>query len=160
MLLVITKTTPREFTTLVENDNINKTIDLTTMAIKVVEDSTINKYTVKDSFTGDLTGYAYNCPLCNGKLSCTPDYNIKDGTIHYNDIDYGEVAIVAASKNLDCGTIIRFNSKRVSNEPTYAIVLDRGVMGSAIDLLVPSEKYAYDYIGRSTITYDVLRNGW
>ena len=41
-----------------------------------------------------------------------------------------------------------------------AIVLDRGVLGTDIDLLSPSEDYARQYVGRHKITYDVLRNGW
>ena len=55
---------------------------------------------------------------------------------------------------------MRFNSSRVSSEPVIAIVLDRGVLGKALDLLTPSEEYAGKYIGRQEITYDVLRNGW
>ena len=67
---------------------------------------------------------------------------------------------VASSNNLPCGSIIRFNNKRISPETIIAVVLDRGVGGSNIDLLAPSEEYALKYIGRSSITYDVLRIGW
>ena len=144
----------------VENDNINKTINLSTMAMKVEEVKEEKKYEVLDTLTGDLTGYAYDCPLCNGTLGCLPTYYIKDGKLTYFDYEYGTVRIVASSKNTPCGSIIRFNSKRVSDEPVIAIVLDRGVRGNAIDLLTPSEKYASDYIGRSQITYDILRKGW
>ena len=28
-------------------------------------------YTPLDVYNGDLTGYAANCPLCNGHLGCT-----------------------------------------------------------------------------------------
>ena len=144
----------------VENNNVNKTVNLTTMAMKIIEVEDTIKYTPVATYTGDLTGYAYNCPLCNGTLGCMPKYNIKDGTTTYKDYEYGEVKIVASSKNIACGSIIRFKSDRVGEGEQYAIVLDRGVGGYALDLLTPSEEYASKYIGRSKITYDVLRSGW
>jgi hypothetical protein len=113
-----------------------------------------------NTYTGDLTGYAYDCPLCNGTLGCLPKYYIKDGKTTYNDYQYGTVRIVASSKKIPCGSIIAFDSSKVSEEKVYAIVLDRGVLNYDIDLLTPSEAYATKYIGRSTITYDVLRSGW
>ena len=144
----------------VENNNVNKTVNLTTMAMKIIEVEDTIKYTPVATYTGDLTGYAYNCPLCNGTLGCIPKYNIKDGTTTYKDYEYGEVKIVASSKNIACGSIIRFKSDRVGEGEQFAIVLDRGVGGYALDLLTPSEDYASKYIGRSKITYDVLRSGW
>lgn len=144
----------------VENNNVNKTVNLTTMAMKIIEVEDTIKYTPVATYTGDLTGYAYNCPLCNGTLGCMPKYNIKDGTTTYKDYEYGEVKIVASSKNIACGSIIRFKSDRVGEGEQFAIVLDRGVGGYALDLLTPSEEYASKYIGRSKITYDVLRSGW
>ena len=144
----------------VENNNVNKTVNLTTMAMKIIEVEDTIKYTPVATYTGDLTGYAYNCPLCNGTLGCMPKYNIKDGTTTYKDYEYGEVKIVASSKNIACGSIIRFKSDRVGEGEQFAIVLDRGVGGYALDLLTPSEDYASRYIGRSQITYDVLRSGW
>lgn len=144
----------------VENNNVNKTVNLTTMAMKIIEVEDTIKYTPVATYTGDLTGYAYNCPLCNGTLGCMPKYNIKDGTTTYKDYEYGKVKIVASSKNIACGSIIRFKSDRVGEGEQFAIVLDRGVGGYALDLLTPSEDYASKYIGRSKITYDVLRSGW
>lgn len=144
----------------VENDNLNKTLNLTAMAMKVQEDIKNDIYAVKDTFVGDLTGYAADCPLCSGKLACMPSLDVLHGNVNYNDSTYGSVRIVASSKNLPCGTIVRFNSKRVSDEPTVAIVLDRGVGGKSLDLLTVSEEYASKYIGRQEITYDVLRHGW
>lgn len=159
-VLIISKSTTDILETKVENDNINKTINLSTMALKVIEANALDKFYAIDSYTGDLTGYAHNCPLCNGTLACAPKYNVKDGTTTYEDKDYGTVRIVASSKNLPCGTIVRFNSNRVQEGETLAIVLDRGVRGNALDLLVPTENYALSNIGRSSIHYDVLRNGW
>ena len=83
-----------------------------------------------------------------------------DGTTKYTDVKYGEVNIVASSSNLPCGSIVSFYSDRVGEGRIVAIVLDRGVRGNSLDLLTPSEEYASKYIGRSKITYDVLRSGW
>lgn len=117
------------------------------------------KNDIIDTRVGDLTGYAADCPACNGTLACKRDYNVyKNGVITYNDDTYGDVRIVASSKNLACGSIIKFSSSIVGE--TYAIVMDRGVLGNNIDLLVESENYASKFIGRSKISYDVLRNGW
>ena len=159
-VLVIAKSSSDIKIATVENDNLNKTVNLTTMAMKIIEVEDTIKYTPIATYTGDLTGYAYNCPLCNGTLGCMPKYNIKDGTTTYKDYEYGEVKIVASSKNIACGSIIRFKSDRVGEGEQFAIVLDRGVGGYALDLLTPSEDYASKYIGRSKITYDVLRSGW
>ena len=159
-IIIVTKSSTDVHYAAVENDNVNKNINLTTMALKVLEINENDKYSAKATFTGDLTGYAYDCPLCNGTLGCLPSYYIKDGRNTYFDYEYGKVYIVASSSKIACGSIIRFDSNRISDEKVYAIVLDRGVLGYDIDFLTPSEQYAADYIGRSVITYDVLRSGW
>lgn len=141
------------------NDTTNKSINISTMALKADEFRMNDIYSAKDTFTGDLTAYVYNCPLCTGLLACNWRYNVMDGTTTYDDDVYGNVRIVASSRNLPCGSIIRFDSKRVSEKETYAIVLDRGVRGNAIDLLIDGEDNA-KILGRSIITYDVLRFGW
>ena len=143
----------------ISNENLNKTIDLTAMAVKLNEIQMADKYYPLDTFTGDMTGYSADCPLCSGRLGCTGQ-NVLDGTTTFNDNDYGNVLIVASSKNLPCGSIITFNANFVSKEKSTAIVLDRGVLGNDIDLLVPSEDFARNNIGRHKITYDVLRFGW
>lgn len=160
MLIVFINSSTTVFESTVSNENENKTVNLSTMALKVIENESNNLYSAKDTYTGDLTGYVFNCPLCNGTLACKSSYNIKDGTVTYPDSDYGTVKIVASSKNLSCGTIIRFDSERISEDPVIAIVLDRGVLGNDIDFLSPNLDYALNSVGRSSITYDVLRNGW
>ena len=106
------------------------------------------------TYTGDLTGYSADCPACNGTLACKTNYNVyKNGVVTYNDSTYGNVRIVATSRNIPCGSIIKFNN-------TYAIVLDRGVLGYDVDLLVESEDYARQYVGRSKINYEIIRSGW
>ena len=149
------------------NTNIKKNVNLAVMAAKAeefkekeIEEERNKLYTAIDSYTGSLTGYVYNCPLCGGRLACNSKLDLSGGRDTYNDPTYGNVRIVASSKNLACGTIVKFNSSRVSNEDTVAIVLDRGVLGNDLDLLVSDISIAYDRIGRSNITYDVLRYGW
>ena len=109
------------------SNNINKNVNLSTMALKLDEFKENDIYSAKDTYTGDLTGYVYNCPLCNGHLGCLYRYDITDGKNTYYDETYGTVNIVASSPNLACGTIVRFSTNRISNEPVYAIVLDRTI---------------------------------
>ena len=116
-------------------------------------------YTPIDSYTGDITGYAANCPLCGGTLGCTGQ-NVLDGTTTYNDKEYGEVRIVASSLRMPCGSIVEFKLDRISDKPITAIVLDRGVTGTSLDLLVENEFYAINNVGRVNITYNVLRYGY
>ena len=141
------------------NENLNKNIDLIAKAEKEQEIIKSDLNIPIDFFNGYLTGYVANCPLCTGYLGCN-NQNVLDGTIEYNDKDYGMVRIVASSGNLKCGSIVKFNLDTVSSEPIVAIVLDRGVLGTNLDLLVESEDYAVKNVGGRLITYSVLRNGY
>lgn len=152
-----------------EDFDLNMTLGVIAMAEKeeeekphevIVEENKQQSVSI-NKFSGDLTGYAADCPLCNGTLACKPSFKVyKNNVITYPDKTYGNVRIVASSKNLTCGSIIKFNAKSISNEPIYAIVLDRGVLGKNIDLLMPTEDAARKQVGRKKITYDVIRNGW
>lgn len=141
------------------NENINKNIDLIAKAQKEEELIANDLYTPIDNFNGYLTGYVANCPLCSGRLGCNGQ-NVLDGTLEYNDKDYGLVRIVASSGNLKCGSIVQFNLNTVSDKPIVAIVLDRGVLGTNLDLLVESEDFAIKNVGGRLISYSVLRNGY
>ena len=141
----------------ITNRSMNKTLDLSAMAIKYDEIHYTDPFYPLDTFTGDLTGYGADCALCSGKLGCTGQ-DVRDGTTMYDDPVYGTINIVASSKNLKCGSIITWDNW--DGTKMTAIVLDRGVLGNDIDLLTPSESYASDYVGRHQITYDVLRFGW
>lgn len=138
------------------NNNLNKTLDLTAMALKIDEINHNDLYYPLDTYNGVLTSYAANCPLCGGTLGCTGQ-NVLDGTTTYQDKDYGNVKIVASSKSLPCGSIVNFS---LNNENITAIVLDRGVTGTALDLLVESESYALSNVGRKNISYQILRFGY
>jgi hypothetical protein len=156
MVLFLQKVNLSDSNNKISNSNINKTLDLTAMSVKLNQIQLADKYYPLDTFTGDLTGYGANCPLCSGKLGCTGQ-DVRDGTTMYNDPTYGTVNIVASSKNLKCGSIITWDNYGTK---MTAIVLDRGVLGTDIDLLSPSEDYARQNVGRHKITYDVLRFGW
>ena len=113
------------------------------------------------TFVGELTGYAGDCALCTGYLACPPRTNVIKEGIYYNDKTYGKVRIVASSRNYPCGTILKFNVSKLSDEPIVAIVLDRGVGGNVIDLLTESEDYARKHVGRvRQLEFEVLREGW
>ncbi len=158
-IVLVVESSSNLFESKIESINENRTINLTTMALKLNEDISNDLYAAKDTYTGDLTGYNADCPLCSGHLACASSYNVLNGTETYPDISYGNVRIVASSSNLPCGTVIRFNKSNLSNDPIVAIVLDRGVLGNDIDLLTSTLDKAYT-IGRSSISYDVLRTGW
>lgn len=144
-----------------ENFNFNVNLGMTANARKNEEEKPIPVEPEYTKYTGDLTGYSADCPACNGTLACKPSYKVyKNKVVTYNDASYGNVRIVASSKQLPCGSIIKFNLKSISNEPIYAIVLDRGVLGRDIDLLMPTEKDARNLVGRKKTTYEVVRNGW
>ena len=143
------------------NNNYEKNLD-----IKIIQDSQSELYeqgiiTPLYTFKGELTGYAGDCPLCSGYLACPPRTNVLKKGIYYTDKTYGKIRIVASSRNYPCGTILRFNVKKLSDEPIIAIVLDRGVGGNVIDLLTESEDFARKKVGRvRNLKFEVLRQGW
>lgn len=154
---------------LLENYDFSQELGVSTVATKNEEEKPKPVEVPKENtnvlgankYTGDLTGYVAHCPACNGTLACKPKYDVyKNGVVTYPDTEYGNVRIVASSKNLKCGSIIKFNLKTISSEPIYAIVLDRGVLGTDIDLLVATEDEAIKKVGRRDTTYEVLRSGW
>ncbi len=108
---------------------------------------------------GSMTGYAADCALCGGHLACTSYDVYRNGVVTYPDATYGNVRIVASSRHLPCGSVIAINSS-LTSEPMVAIVLDRGVGGNNLDLLVSSEAEAYSNVGRKSVSYSVLRSGW
>ena len=144
----------------VKNSNLNLSTDLTLMALKVEKDIQNDIYSAKETYDGDLTGYGADCPLCGGHLACMPSLDVLHGNVSYDDETYGSVRIVASSQNLPCGSVVRFNVPSISEDPMVAIVLDRGVLGTALDLLVESNNDATISIGRKRISYDVIRKGW
>ena len=143
------------------NDNLAKSINKDVIQATQRELYEEGIYNAKYTFVGELTGYAGNCKLCTGYLACPPRTNVLKKGIYYEDKTYGKLRIVASSKKYPCGTILRFNVPKLSDEPMMAIVLDRGVSGNVIDLLTESESYAIKYVGRvRNLEFEVLRQGW
>ena len=143
------------------NDNIGKTVGQST--IQVSQNMLYQKdlYEPLYTFNGDLTGYAGDCKLCTGYLACPPRTNVLKDGIYHTDKTYGTLRIVASSRKLPCGTILEFNVGKLSDEPIRAIVLDRGVGGNDIDLLMDKEQNAIKEVGRvRNQEFKVLREGW
>ena len=110
-------------------------------------------------FDGTITSYGANCVGCSGYLACPPHINAKE-KIYYSDKKYKNLRIVAADKNIPCGSILKIKGIKNSQD-IYAIVLDRGgaIKGTLFDLLVDSENSASS-LGRQKVKYEILRWGW
>lgn len=162
VLLVLNKGTYSVSTlSVATNTNYGKSVDVSVIQGVQKELYSQGTYNPIYTFTGELTGYAGDCPLCSGYLACPPRTNVLKEGIYYNDKTYGTVRIVASSRKYPCGTILRFNVGKLSSEPMYAIILDRGVGGNVIDLLVENEDYARKSVGRvRNLKFEVLREGW
>lgn len=82
-------------------------------------------------FKGKLTGYGPDCPGCSekGYVACKTyekkKHSLYDDGITYEDYEFGEVRILAASRNVfPCGTIVLVDNGIL--EPFYGVVLDTG----------------------------------
>ena len=76
------------------NTNLNKSIDK-----QIIQDSQNELY--KEgiynplyTFTGELTGYAGDCPLCSGYLACPPRTNVLEKGIYFDDKTYGNAVFL------------------------------------------------------------------
>ena len=122
-------------------------------------------------YKGVLTGYGADCIGCTGIVSCkTKDRKvwslIDDGTI-YNDLDYGDVRIVASDTTLfPCGTIVEINNSKY--EHVLAVVLDTGYTMRRqwrinnvvhLDLAFESELGTNAVTNKNT-SYHIKRWGW
>lgn len=106
--------------------------------------------------TYKITHYGPNCnsSACSGITAS--GYDVRN-TIYYNDQEYGQLRIVATSRDIPLYTVIRINDYKVGGD-TLAIVLDRGVSGNVIDLLVSSEEEAYG-LGIQYTNIEIVREG-
>ena len=111
------------------------------------------------NFTGKLTHYGPDCALCGGKLACNGQ-DARNGNIFYNDKEYGTVRIVATTRSIPCGSILRINIDAYDPDGMIVIVLDRGVSGSNIDLLKRSEKEKSPVRTVNGASFDILRYGY
>lgn len=114
------------------------------------------------SFTGQMTAYKATCTGCTGIVACPPRQDVRGDNIWYNEPTYGKIRIMAADRNIPCGTLVKITNVSFTNEEIIGIVLDRGgaIKGNIMDFLVgPDEDM--DMIGRQRgVNYEVLRWGW
>ena len=124
---------------------------------EIVESNASISVNSNEIITGKMTGYGPDCYGCSGYLAY--GMYVGDGTIYYNDSEYGKVRIVAGDKKYKFGTIVKINDSMV------AIVLDRG--GSIgigkkflFDLLYSSESEASNHGVMNNVKFEILRNGF
>lgn len=112
------------------------------------------------SFTGSLTGYGPDCVGCSGVVACKPYPNVQNGNIYFNDSTYGTLRIVAADRDIPCGTIVTIENFYQGD--VQAIVLDRGsaITDNKMDLLFSSESETVAVGRQRDIQYTINRWGW
>lgn len=145
--------TTKTFTTTTEETTTITTTTTKKTTKKVVKKKQVSGQ-VSNSFKGFVTHYGPDCRGCSGITAS--GYNVRN-TIYYNDKEYGQVRIVATSRKLPLYSIIRINDYKDGN--FVAIVLDRGVSGNTIDILVESEKKANKLGIQKNVSVDILRKG-
>lgn len=111
------------------------------------------------SFKGKLTHYGPDCALCGGTLGCNRQPAL-NGNIYYTDKEYGTLRIVAATKLIPCGSIIRINVDAYDPNGMYVIVLDRGVSPGIIDLLKEYETAKSPVATVNNVVFDIVRYGY
>ena len=124
---------------------------------KETENIPVIKENNNEIIFGKMTGYGPDCYGCSGYLA--NGMYVGDGTIYYNDSEYGNVRIVAGDRKYKFGTIVKINDSML------AIVLDRG--GSIgigkkflFDLLYSSEADATHHGVMKDVKFEILRNGF
>lgn len=161
VMILSTSEVKRTSISVVKNDLLDKSINYEVIANQQEESYQTALYEAESSFIGELTGYAGDCPLCSGVVACRPRINVLKKGIYFTDKQYGTIRMVASSKRYPCGTILRFKAGKVSSEPIIAVVMDRGVGGNNIDLLMDNEDEARKKVGRiRNLEFDILRLGW
>ena len=113
------------------------------------------------SFVGQMTSYGPDCVGCNGIVACPPRLDVSDN-IYYEDSEYGTIRILAADRNIPCGSIMKISNLSFTDEEMIGIVLDRGgvIKGNIIDLLSESEAASSDVGREKNVIFEVVRWGW
>lgn len=125
-------------------------------------------------YTGKMTGYGADCVGCSGtgNLSCKTKNGKKHSLLNdgatYNDLQYGEVRILAAAlEKFPCGTIVNVTHSKLGT--FKSIVLDTGsAMNKALskgeihmDLAYVTQKDSNIYLSTTnSAKYEILRWGW
>ena len=110
---------------------------------------------VKQTKNYKLTHYGPDCKGCSGNTAS--GYKVNN-TIYYNDSSYGKLRIVAMCSNIPLYSVIKIHNYKLGGDVT-AIVLDRGVGCSTIDLLVESERKSSQLGIQNNVSIDILRRG-
>lgn len=160
-ILLINPTNNNKQNYLICDNNKNKMVETNIIEDNYESLETARLYKSKDKFIGNLTAYVGNCASCSGILACEPRTNVLEKGIYFDDKEYGKIRIVATSTNIACGTILKFTSSKLGEEPIIAIAMDHGVRGNNVDLLVDDVDYAIKNVGRiRKQQFDILRYGW
>jgi 3D (Asp-Asp-Asp) domain-containing protein len=124
-------------------------------------------------FRGTLTGYGPDCPGCSpkGYVACRTkektNHSLFTDGITYNDYQYGDVKILAATQTVfPCGTIVYVDNNVM--EPFYGVVLDTGLTMRKswnssnyvwMDLAFESQRAVRNATSENT-NFSVKRWGW
>lgn len=124
---------------------------------KIITEEEFDFVSKNEIIVGRMSGYGPDCYGCSGYLAY--GMYVGDGTIYYNDSEYGLVRIVAGDRKYPFGTIIKVNNSFL------AIVLDRGGaigIGKSFlfDLLYPNENIANENGILIDAEFEILRNGF
>ena len=113
------------------------------------------------SFVGQMTSYGPDCVGCSGIVACPPRLDVSNN-IYYEDKEYGTVRILAADRNIPCGSIMKISNLTHTDQEMIGIVLDRGgaIKGNIIDLLSESEAASNDVGREKDVLFEVVRWGW
>lgn len=113
----------------------------------------VSKQVSASQGTYKLTHYGYDC-CKSGKTATGWDAR----NIYYNDNEYGEIRIVAMCSKIPLYSIVKINNYKLGGDIT-AIVLDRGVGCSTIDLLTENEAKSSQLGIQKNVNVEILRRG-
>lgn len=147
---VINKTQPISMEVKIEKRKLKMVKSVKTSAQK--SKKTLHKS--QSDGTYKLTHYGYDC-CKSGKTATGWDAR----NIWYNDSEYGSVRIVAMCSKIPMYSIVRIYNYKITGGNETAIVLDRGVGCSTIDLLVENERTSSKYGIQKNVKVEVLRSG-
>ena len=145
----------------IKNDKVMIFVDskvITEDDIEIKEETGKVIVNTNEILVGRMSGYGPDCVGCTGYLAYNSIY-VGNGTIYYEDSEYGKVRIVAGDKKYPFGTIVRVN------DSMNVIVLDRGGaigIGKSFlfDLLFPSEYEANMNGILVDAKFEILRYGF
>ena len=85
MLLLGTTVLDTSYSVNINNVNLNKSLEVAVMEENHENLYVAELYDAEATFTGDLTAYVGDCPLCSGILACHPRTNVLESGIYFND---------------------------------------------------------------------------